>query len=48
MERYFLEAVQTPHSYEELRTIAHGRSLTPLIKYLSEDVHNRNVTSALL
>ncbi|KAF1985089.1 hypothetical protein K402DRAFT_422385 [Aulographum hederae CBS 113979] len=45
---YFLEAIQTPNTYEQLRTIPHGRCLTPLIKYLSEEVHNRNVVCALI
>jgi len=45
---YFVEAVETPHTFEELRTLPHGRPLIPLIGYLSDHVTNRAIVSALL
>ncbi|KAI9713491.1 MAG: hypothetical protein M1820_000873 [Bogoriella megaspora] len=45
---YILEAIKVPHSFEELRKVAHGRSLTPLIESLTRDVHHPDVVAALL
>ncbi|KAF2102898.1 hypothetical protein NA57DRAFT_31865, partial [Rhizodiscina lignyota] len=45
---YFIEAIQVPHSFDDLRTIPHGHALTPLIKSLSEECHNRIIVHALL
>ncbi|KAL9089457.1 MAG: hypothetical protein Q9165_005778 [Trypethelium subeluteriae] len=45
---YILEAVEGPQTFEELQTVAYGRKLTPLIESLINDVHNRDVISALL
>lgn len=45
---YFVEAIQTPHTFEELRTIQYGRCLSPLIKHLSDNVKHQAIVSALL
>ena len=45
---HLIQAIQVPHTYEQLRTIAHGRSLSPLIRYLTENCHNIYIVSALL
>ncbi|KAJ9644571.1 hypothetical protein H2199_003534 [Coniosporium tulheliwenetii] len=45
---YFVEAIQTPHTFEELRTIQYGRCLSPLIKHLSDNVKHQAIVSAIL
>lgn len=45
---YFADAIEAPHSFGELRTLPTGRSLAPLIRYLSDDVHHPAIVSALL
>jgi hypothetical protein len=45
---FFVEAVQTPHSFEELRTNPHGRNLKPLIRHLADNVSNRAIVAAVL
>lgn len=48
LNSYFADAIEAPHSFSELRTLPTGRSLTPLIRYLSDDVHHPAIVSALL
>ena len=48
LNSYFADAIEAPHSFDELRTLPTGRSLAPLIKYLSDNVHHPAVVSALL
>ncbi|KAL5390601.1 hypothetical protein DPSP01_001676 [Paraphaeosphaeria sporulosa] len=45
---YIVEAITLPHSFEELRTAASARTLTPLILYLTESCHHRAIVHALL
>lgn len=45
---YFAEVIEAPHSFEELRTLPIGRSLVPLIRYLSDNTHHPAIVSALL
>ncbi|KAL9079188.1 MAG: hypothetical protein Q9157_001897 [Trypethelium eluteriae] len=45
---YILDAVEGPQTFEELQTVAYGHKLTPLIESLINDVHNRDIVSALL
>lgn len=48
LNSYFADAIEAPHSFDELRTLPTGRSLAPLIRYLSDDVHHPAIVSALL
>ncbi|KAF2121480.1 hypothetical protein BDV96DRAFT_564336 [Lophiotrema nucula] len=45
---YFTEAIQLPHTFEELRSQPCGRILYPLISNLSDDTHHPALVSALL
>ncbi|OCK76614.1 hypothetical protein K432DRAFT_408020 [Lepidopterella palustris CBS 459.81] len=45
---YFTDAIEAPHTFDELRTMPTGRSLAPLIRYLSDSVHHPAIVSALL
>ncbi|KAF2816252.1 uncharacterized protein BDZ99DRAFT_484915 [Mytilinidion resinicola] len=45
---YFAEAVEAPYTFEELRSIPKGIVLSPLIKYLSDEIHHPAIVSALL
>lgn len=46
--RFFVEAIESPYTFEELRSAVYGRSLKPLVRYLVDDVHYEGVVSALL
>ncbi|KAF1964575.1 hypothetical protein BU23DRAFT_594080 [Bimuria novae-zelandiae CBS 107.79] len=45
---YIVQAITLPHSFEELRTTAPARALAPLVSYLSDQCHHRNIVHALL
>jgi hypothetical protein len=45
---YFTDAIELPHSFEDLRSLPSGRILSPLISYLSDSVHHPAIVSALL
>jgi hypothetical protein len=45
---YIVEAITVPHSFEELRTVASARTLSPLILYLTDTCHHRAIVHALL
>lgn len=45
---FFVEVIQTPYSFEELRTNPHGRNLKPLIQHLVDNVKNRAIVAAIL
>ncbi|KAJ4352456.1 uncharacterized protein N0V89_007804 [Didymosphaeria variabile] len=45
---YIVEAITLPHSFEELRTVASARTLSPLILYLTNNCHHRAIIHALL
>ncbi|KAF2473800.1 uncharacterized protein BDR25DRAFT_125097 [Lindgomyces ingoldianus] len=45
---YFTDAITLPHTFEELRSLPCGRILTPLIAYISDNVHHPAVVCALL
>lgn len=45
---YFVDAIEAPYTFEQLRTVAASRRLDPLINYISEEVHHRAIVSALL
>ncbi|KAI9809949.1 MAG: hypothetical protein M1825_000382 [Sarcosagium campestre] len=45
---YFLQAFDTPHTFEQLRTTSSGNALRPLVAYLCDDVYHPAIVSALL
>lgn len=48
MKSYFIDAIEAPHTFEQLRTASVGHILKPLIKSLSDTCHNPDIVSALL
>lgn len=46
--RYFIEAVDTPLGWEDLRSSTHVQVLQPLIDYLAKDCHNTAIVAALV
>lgn len=45
---YIIEAVDSPLSWEDLRSSKHLKALQPLINYLSKDCHHTAVVAALI
>ncbi|KAK5165097.1 uncharacterized protein LTR77_009194 [Saxophila tyrrhenica] len=45
---YVTKAIESPHSFDELKKVVYGRSLRPLVRYLVDGVHHEGVVSALL
>jgi hypothetical protein len=45
---YFIDAIDYPHTLEQLRTTSIGRKLRPLVVALSENVHHPAIVAALL
>ena len=48
LSEYFVDAIEAPHTFEQLRTAAVGHILKPLIKTLSDRCHHPCIVSALL
>lgn len=48
MSSFFLDAVESPHTFDELRSAIYGRTLKPLVRYLVDEVHYPGIVSALL
>ena len=48
LSTYFIDVIQAPHTFEQLRTASVGHILKPLITSLSESCHHLEVVSALL
>ncbi|KIW64120.1 hypothetical protein, variant [Phialophora macrospora] len=48
LSSYIAKAIDTPFTYEQLRTTVAGQSLRPLISNLSEECHHPAVVAALL
>ncbi|KAK0959568.1 hypothetical protein LTR91_020761 [Friedmanniomyces endolithicus] len=46
--RYFVQQIQAPQTWEELRTVLYSKHLKPLVIYLVEDTHHPAVVNALL
>jgi len=46
--RFFVQAIETPHAWEELRREEYPRSLRPLVRYLVDEVQHEAIVSALL
>lgn len=47
-DRFFVEVVEAPSTFEDLRNVVYGRTLKPLVRYLVDEVHHQAVVSALL
>jgi len=48
LSTYFIDVIQVPHTFEQLRTASVGHILRPLITALSDTCHHLEVVSALL
>ncbi|KAI9774301.1 MAG: hypothetical protein M1840_004195 [Geoglossum simile] len=48
LSHYFIDAIDYPHTFEQLRTTSIGRKLRPLVVALSENVHHPAIVAALL
>ncbi|KAH0558418.1 hypothetical protein GP486_004925, partial [Trichoglossum hirsutum] len=48
LSHYFIDAVDYPHTFEQLRTTSVGRKLGPLVASLSENAHHPAIVAALL
>ena len=48
LSTYFIDVIQAPHTFEQLRTALVGHILKPLITSLSENCHHLEIVSALL
>lgn len=46
--RFFVDAVESPHTFDELRSAIYGRALKPLVRHLVDEIHYPGVVSALL
>ena len=46
--RFFVQAIEAPHAWEELRRDVYPRSLRAFVKYLVDDVQHEAIVSALL
>lgn len=48
LSSYIIRCIDTPYTYEQLRTTFAGQSLKPLIQSLSEDCHHPALVAALM
>ena len=48
LNRFFIDAIEAPHTFEQLRTASVGHILKPLIKSISDTCHHADIVSALL
>lgn len=48
LSEYFEDAIEAPHTFEQLRTASVGHILRPLTTYLSDKCHHPDIVSALL
>lgn len=48
LSTYFIDVIDAPRTYEQLRTASVGHILKPLISSLSDNCHHLEVVSALL
>lgn len=46
--RHIIQAVDTQHTFEELRTTLYARTLQPLVRHLVDNVQHPAIVSALL
>lgn len=47
-QRYFVDAIEAPYTFEQLRTASKGHILKPLVKSLSDRCHHPGIISALM
>ena len=45
---YFVDIIQAPHTFEQLRTALVGHILKPIVSSLSDRCHHPGIVSALL
>ena len=45
---HVVKAVDATHSFEELRSARYGKTLVPLVQYLTDEVQHRLTVAALL
>nr|OQO30480.1 hypothetical protein B0A51_01709 [Rachicladosporium sp. CCFEE 5018] len=48
LSSYFSKIIETPHTFEELRTTLYADTLKPLVQHLTDEVHHPGVMHALL
>lgn len=47
-DSYIDDAIDAPHGFDEMVLPAVSRTLSPLIDYIADEVHNRTIVHALL
>ena len=48
LSSYFVDIIQAPHTFEQLRTALVGHILKPIVSSLSDRCHHPGIVSALL
>ena len=48
LSSYFVDTIQAPHTFEQLRTALIGHILKPIVSSLSDKCHHPGIVSALL
>ncbi|KAI4103795.1 MAG: hypothetical protein LQ339_004127 [Xanthoria mediterranea] len=48
LSQYFVDAIEVPHTFEQLRTASVGNILRPLVGSLSDRCHHPGIVSALM
>lgn len=48
LSAYFVDIIQAPHTFEQLRTDLVGHILKPIVSSLSDRCHHSDIVSALL
>ena len=48
LSQYFVDAIEAPHTFEQLRTASIGHILKPLVRSLSDRCHHPGIVSALM
>lgn len=48
LRRFFVDAIEAPHTFEQFRTASVGHILRPLIRSLSDRCHHPDIISTLL
>ncbi|KAM3424467.1 hypothetical protein BST61_g6471 [Cercospora zeina] len=48
LSTFFVQGIETPHEWDELRREVYPRVLRPLVRYLVDDVQHEGIVSALL
>ncbi|KAI4205814.1 MAG: hypothetical protein LQ346_001393 [Caloplaca aetnensis] len=48
LSQYFVDAIEAPHTFEQLRTASVGHLLKPLVRHLSDRCHHSGIIAALM